>query len=86
MDLQDIMSSEISQTEKNKYGILTHKQNLRIWKRINTGICITESHCYTLESNTTLLIKYTQCKIKVKKILYSTEKYKHYSVISLNGV
>ena len=31
----------------------------RIWKRIDTGIHITQSLCYTPEINTTLLINYT---------------------------
>ena len=29
-----------------------------IWKRIDTCICITESFCCTLETNTTMLINY----------------------------
>ena len=31
----------------------------RIWKRIDTCICITESLCCTPETNITLLINYT---------------------------
>ena len=36
----------------------------RIWKRIDTCICITESLSCTPETNTTLLINYTPYKIK----------------------
>ena len=34
----------------------------RIWKRINTHICITESLCCTPETNTTLLTNYEPIK------------------------
>ena len=44
----------------------------RIWRRIDTCICITKSLCCTPETNTTLLINYTPNKIN--KILKNKNK------------
>ena len=48
-------------------------------KRINTGVCITESLCCTPETNTTLLINYTPIENKnLQKTLLSKKKKKTY--------
>ena len=47
----------------------------RIWKRVDMSLCIIESLCYTLESNTTLKISHTF--IKKEQNTYYSHVHRH---------
>ena len=73
--LKRLSSSSIFKIDNQQRPTVQHRElwsifcnsvnGKRIWKRIDTCICITESLCWIPESNTTLLVVLIQYKIKI---------------------